>query len=424
MNLSSHLNPERNTVLIASSDETKSDGQSVPGAGSLFVFESIHEMEGRDSQMCCFAPDGKHVVVVGSTDRATSEGFILLLSQEGIMWERSFSLLQNEDVTRIRFNNDGKIFAVVTDRARCLFINFADDQTAFAFQCDSHVEAIAFSRSGDKIALGTAESTIIVIDSSFMSLPSTMVNDDDRYTIGRCLSSPDIESLDFCNDDDHVLSAHSDGTVDFRRVDPELSLVSTTATVPGKTYFVKYVHYDEEADVLFGFRREMQRVDDQITSGAAFLVDPHSGKILSELRLTPEFFPFTSDLHHQCVGGDILLFPKAEVVSIWSIQSHKMLQKIRFDQREHVFSCISGDGTAICLLTNDGVVTILHRLPDDRYCKTLFKMCEGLISTSLSLDGSRVLVADLWGPVSILATCGRREENADGRRKKKRKHKK
>ncbi len=478
MNSSTHLNPEGNTVLLVSSGEMDDDGESARSAGSasltakshstgagierargntpksvtleasirkgleqaqaqefdtLFVLESVHEFGGRASaEESCFSPDGRHVFVVGETNRVgdeNGEGFIMLIGRGGIKWRKTFVHPGYELINCIQFNGDGKILVITTDESQCLFINSEDGQTIFTFRChreaDGHrpsVEKVAFSRSGNRIALSTSNGKLIVLDSSLLMTRrkkgTYMLEDDGRYVVAHLSFHPCIDTLNFCDDDSKLLLTHSEGTIELWKMDDAISLASSTKTaaVTEENILlceVVYVHYNDEDHVLLGQGFNL----DGDVDGTPFFADPNTGKMLGTAVAGPPF----CDLHPQCISGDILVGQLGDVVRVWDACTQKRLQTIRCRTWKFRSASISGDGSRICLLTRSAL-TMLSRRPVGS-CKTLFQTRKGLVSTSLSLDGSRILVADISGIAWLLATWGRgtkgrRKTKTNGRRKK------
>ncbi len=411
MNLSSHLSPEGNKLLLVScSNHTE---EVTCALRPFFVLEFVRDMHELQPEACCFSPDGQCVVIVGGTK---NDGFIMCLNREGILWKRSFHQVYNEIVNFVKFSADGKLFVVTTDENQCLFIKAEDGETAFTFLCRNEknwsknsVERVSFSRAGDRIALLTSIGKLIVLDSSRLTSlkkAGTTFYEGSHYTIGHqtlgrhcCL--PNIHTLHFCGNDANLLMTHSEGTIDLRDSN-DLSLIRTTKTAMttrdnAVLHDLDYVGYDDETGVLLGHCfRNQQRV--------AFFADAQTGEFLG----TAATYSYLCYFEQQCIAGNIFVSRRDGVVTVWDANSRKVLQKIEYNYPKRIVSTsICADGSRICIVTDHALFMLCQRPAGP--CRTfLFQTKKDLVSTSLSLDGSSVLVADTSGSVCLFTTSGRR----------------
>ncbi len=417
MNLSSHLNPERNRILLFSSSECAKDDDD---GRDPYVLESIRPIERYLVGMTCISPNGEHVIVIGGSDSGRAicyADFVQCRDQRGIVWQTPFvSRHPGEGVTCIRFSEDGTICAVVTDYGHCMFIDSVKGLNLSTFDnVDGRpIVEIAFSPSGSLIALGDTGGKITLFervhsrrvgntpnsgapeasspnglapaqefDSSFVRPP--VILDGHLVTVSK---------LYFCNDES-LLSTDSLGVINSWRLDDgcfKLFNTAKTTFLDGRkdAYFV-YAHYNEESHVLLGVRKTSDYSD-----GDVFFCDPWTGRTV-QLAITSPHLSF----HHRdhLAASNIFAVTGFGRTILWNTDSQKRIQD--FGNRRHSCASISDDGSRICLWESDLFLTMLRRRPLGSL-QASFEMpahLPSLTSTSLSLDGTVLLIANSSGVV-------------------------
>ncbi len=386
------------------------DGTSTTSA---FRLQSQHQVTGCNGDTVCLSPDDRTLVVISWSTPTSNESYVLWRAGEsgpslhveafdvesGVKkWEHAPDGLPLGQLKCYKFSPDSKVLALSIVWRRVHFINVDTGIGLFGtgptVKFDRMVFCLAFSPDCKSIALGTHDNTIILQSFSMHSPPvTTAILDMFRSD----LHNP-IHLLQFCQDG--LLSTNISGRVIMWNLEGEVGegrkLLNVRDTVEARERGDNYrgVAFDEGRNILLGVLGRRIILTDMTTKTSTTITDAVIGKPVCQ------YDGFS-------VGGSIFVSRRRRGVTIWNLETEKMLDKAEKENGDlhgdwFASACVSSDGSTVCTLSHDAHATlsILKSVSGTRESSFVVPfVCD---SVSLSLDGIFSVVSSAEGGAFIL----------------------